>query len=99
WAPILPLVAGVATAFQQAANGRLKQHARSAIAATTTNFIVGGIALVVASAVMLLTGTRIAALPEIPAEAWVLFGGLLGVAFIGVTTVTVAHLGVLLLSL
>jgi len=99
WAPILPLVAGVATAFQQATNGRLKQHTRSAIAATTTNFVVGGIALVIASAVVLVTGTRVAALPELPAEVWVLCGGLLGVAFIGVTTVTVAHLGVLLLSL
>ncbi|MGO1546730.1 DMT family transporter [Microbacterium gubbeenense] len=99
WAPVLPLVAGVATAFQQATNGRLKQHTRSALAATTTNFVVGGIALVIASAVVLAAGTRVVAVPTLPAELWVLCGGLLGVAFIGVTTVTVAHLGVLLLSL
>lgn len=99
WAPVLPLVAGAATAFQQATNGRLKMHTRSAIAATTTNFIVGGIVLVIASSIVLLTGTPVAAIPVLPGEWWVLLGGLLGVVFIGITTITVAHLGVLLLSL
>lgn len=99
WAPIFPLVAGVATAFQQATNGRLRMHTRSAIAATTINFIVGGIALVLASAAALLMGTPVAALPEMPGQWWVLLGGLLGVTFITITTITVARLGVLLLSL
>lgn len=66
WAPVLPFVAGALTAAQQATNGRLKMMSRSAVAATFTNFLVGSVVLVIASAV---------------------------------TTQTVAHLGVLLLSL
>lgn len=99
WAPVLPFVAGALTAAQQATNGRLKMMSRSAVAATFTSFLVGSVVLVIASAVTFLAGAGIAGLPELPGDWWVLIGGACGVIFIGVTTQTVAHLGVLLLSL
>ncbi|MGO1770733.1 MAG: DMT family transporter [Microbacterium sp.] len=99
WAPGLPFLAGLMTSFQQAFNGRLRVAARSAITANLTNFLTGSIFLVLCSAVLFGTGTRIAALPEMPGQAWMLLGGVLGIIFIGTTTVTVAKLGVLLLSL
>ncbi|WAL40795.1 DMT family transporter [Brevibacterium sp. BRM-1] len=99
WAPLLPLIAGVGTAFQQAFNGRLKAAANSAAAATFTNFLVGTVFLAVCSALVLATGTPVRGAPELPAQWWTLIGGVLGVVFIGVSTLTVARLGVLLLSL
>ena len=99
WAPILPFVAGIATTVQQATNGRLRFAAGSAIASTFTNFLVGSVVLVLVSAGLFAFGTRIADLPEMPGQWWVRLGGLLGMLFIGITTQTVAHLGVLLLSL
>lgn len=99
WAPLLPFTAGAMTAFQQAFNGRLKLRTSSAGAATFINFLTGSVLLVAMSLVLLGTGTRITALPEFPGQAWTLVGGVLGVMFIGVTTIAVEHLGVLLLSL
>ncbi|MFV0533474.1 MAG: DMT family transporter [Cumulibacter sp.] len=99
WAPILPFVTGGLTALQQAFNGRLRIKSSSAIAATTINFFVGTVFLVLCTVVLFGTGFRIHDTPQLPGEWWVLIGGLLGIVFIGVTTVTVARLGVLLLSL
>jgi transporter family-2 protein len=99
WAPILPFLAGAATTVQQATNGRLRFASGSAIASTFTNFLVGSALLVLVSAGLFAFGTRIESLPALPSQWWVLIGGLLGMLFIGITTQTVAHLGVLLLSL
>ncbi|GGF37823.1 hypothetical protein GCM10010922_11380 [Microbacterium sorbitolivorans] len=99
WAPILPFVAGAATAVQQATNGRLRAASGSAIASTFTNFLTGSVLLVLASAALFAFGTRVESFPELPAQWWVLIGGLLGMMFIGITAQTVAYLGVLLLSL
>ncbi|MDN3309408.1 DMT family transporter [Microbacterium oryzae] len=99
WAPVLPVVAGALTAFQQAFNGRLRMRAGSAIAANLTNFLTGSAFLVLCTIGLLVAGVRVEALPDLPADSWMLLGGALGAVFIGVTTVTVARLGVLLLSL
>jgi len=99
WAPIPPFLAGLGTVFQQAFNGRLRAASGSARAATLTNFLVGSVFLVALSVVLLAAGSRASGVPQLPGEAWILLGGTLGVLFIGTTTVTVAHLGVLLLSL
>lgn len=99
WAPILPFIAGAMLSFQQAFNGRLRVLARSAITANLTNFVTGGTLLFVCAAALFASGARIEGLPEIPGQSWTLIGGVLGVVFIGVTTMTVARLGVLLLSL
>lgn len=99
WAPLLPFAAGSMTAFQQAFNGRIKLRTASAAAATFVNFLTGAVLLVAISLVLLAIGLRVTGLPELPAEWWTLMGGVLGVMFIGITTVAVEHLGVLLLSL
>lgn len=99
WAPLMPLCAGILTGLQQAFNGRLKAAANSAFAATFTNFLVGTIFLLLCCAIASACGTRLAGLPQLPGQWWTLLGGLLGVAFIGISTVAVAKLGVLLLSL
>lgn len=99
WAPFLPFVAGLMTVFQQAFNGRLRLKAESAIAANLTNFLTGSIALVLISIVLFALGARVTGAPALPSQWWFLIGGPLGVIFIGTTTLTVARLGVLLLSL
>lgn len=99
WAPALPFLAGLMTSFQQAFNGRLRITARSAITANLTNFLTGSVFLALCSLVLFCTGVRVVGLPELPGQSWLLLGGVLGIIFIGTTTVTVARLGVLLLSL
>lgn len=99
WAPILPFIAGAMTALQQAFNGRLRIVARSAITANFTNFVTGTIVLVALSGIVLALGGRAPTMPDLSSHWWLLLGGPLGVIFIGTTTITVARLGVLLLSL
>ncbi|WP_245579822.1 DMT family transporter [Brevibacterium album] len=99
WAPFVPFASGALTTVQQALNGRVKLVAASAVTATTVNFAVGGAFLLVCSGLAWAAGAPPAALPQLPAEAWMLAGGAIGVVFIGVTTTTVQRLGVLLLSL
>lgn len=98
WAPILPFAAGALTAWQQAFNGRFRMRTESALTASLLNFLVGSVALVIASAIVLGLGTPVLGLPELPRQSWMLLGGVLGVAFIGITTVTVSRLGVLVVS-
>lgn len=99
WAPLVPLLAGTLTSVQAALNGRVRESSRSAITATTVNFLVGFVFLLVCSAAVWAAGTRVERLPQMPGEAWLLIGGALGVVFIGVTSTTVSHLGVLLVSM
>ena len=95
-AVVLPLLAGVAVAFQQGLNGRVRAEARSALAATTINFTVGTAALVVAT----LTHLLIAGLPEaLPSNPLLYLGGAVGAIFIAIQTVTVGRIGVLVLGL
>ena len=99
WAPLLPLTAGALTAFQQAFNGNLNTASRSAYAATFTNFLVGSLFLFAAAVIVRLSGVPISGFPEMPGQWWMLIGGVLGVMYIGFSTVAVGRLGVLLISL
>lgn len=99
WALLLPFVSGALTSVQQACNGRIKSATGSAVVATTVNFAIGFAALLVAAAVIMLGGVRWEGFPTEPTQWWMLLGGAFGVIFIGLTALTVARLGVLLLSL
>lgn len=99
WALLLPFVSGALTSVQQAFNGRIKSATGSVIVATTVNFAVGFLALLVAAGVIMLSGVSWVGFPTEPTQWWMLLGGAFGVIFIGLTALTVAKLGVLLLSL
>ena len=99
WAPLLPFVSGALTSVQQAFNGHIRAATESAVVATTVNFTVGFAALIIGTAALLVSGVPWQGFPTAPDQWWILLGGAFGVVFIALTTVTVARLGVLLLSL
>ncbi len=99
WAPLLPFISGTLTAVQQAFNGRIRAASRSAVVATTTNFLTGLAALLVVAGIAMALGAAWTGFPAAPGQWWLLLGGAFGVVFIGLTSLTVARLGVLLLSL
>jgi transporter family-2 protein len=89
---LLPLIAGAGTGFQQAVNGRVRNVAGSALAATFVNFVVGTSVLIVAFLVSLPT----LGLPEsLPGTWWLWTGGFIGVVFIVVQVTVVGIVGVL----
>jgi transporter family-2 protein len=95
WQFLLPLAAGVAIGWQQAANGRVRKLANSAIAATFINFTVGLLALSIAK---LITLPAIGVPSSFPTDWWLYAGGLIGVWFIAVQSITVNRIGVLALG-
>jgi bacterial/archaeal transporter family-2 protein len=103
WLALLPALAGVGTAWQQAVNGRVGAVARDdgpalagMLPAALVNFVVGAVALVLVAAV----GVAIRGLPDpLPTQPWLYLGGALGVLFIGVAAAIVPITGVLLLGL
>lgn len=96
WMLLLPFLAGVGIAWQQATNGRLKQRVGTPLTATLVNFIGGTIVLGVVLGVSLLVVGPPRALPGDP---WLYLGGAMGVTYIFVAASLVAHTGVLLLGL
>ncbi|MEV0029214.1 DMT family transporter [Nocardia sp. NPDC050793] len=92
---VLPALAGIGLAWQQAVNGRVGAVGGS-FSAALVNFAVGLVALVSIEAA-LLTGTG--GLGEFPTEPWLYLGGAIGVAFIALAALTVRWIGVLLLGL
>lgn len=103
WLALLPALAGVGTAWQQAVNGLVGAAARDdgpalagMLPATMVNFGVGTVALALVAAVEV----AIRGWPEpLPALPWLYLGGALGVLFIGAAAVIVPITGVLLLGL
>ncbi|AUS81740.1 hypothetical protein C1701_13900 [Actinoalloteichus sp. AHMU CJ021] len=93
---VLPALAGVAIAWQQAVNGQVGVVARSPLPPTLVNFVVGLTGLLVALAVLLVLGDRPAPLP---AEPVLYVGGPLGVLFIAIGAVAVRHTGVLVFAM
>lgn len=92
---LLPALAGVGLAWQQAVNGRVGVVA-GPFTATLANFTVGLSALLLLDLAVLATH----GLPrEFPTAPWLYLGGVLGVVFIALAAVTVRLLGVLLLGL
>lgn len=96
WMLLLPLVAGVGIAWQQATNGRLRQRVGTPLTATLVNFIGGTVLLVIAAVVSVAVSGAPAALP---AEPWLFVGGAIGVVYIFLSAALVVHTGVLLLGL
>ncbi|PZF92398.1 DMT family transporter [Micromonospora deserti] len=94
---VLPLLAGVGIAWQQAVNGRVRTAAGSALTATLVNFTVGTLALLVAFAVD--TAVRGWPAGSLPAEPWLYLGGPIGIVFIAIAAAIVRFTGVLLLGL
>ena len=103
WPALLPALAGVGIAWQQAVNGRVGAAARHDGSATSgmlpaavVNFATGTLALALVAAVeVAMRGP-----PEpLPAQPWLYLGGPLGVLFIGAAAAIVPITGVLLLGL
>ena len=96
WMLMLPLIAGVGIAWQQATNGRLRQRVGTPLTATLVNFI-GGTVLLVAAAVV---SVALRGAPgALPTEPWLYAGGAMGVFYIFLSAAIVVHTGVLLLGL
>lgn len=96
WMLVLPFVAGVGIAWQQATNGRLRQRVGTPLTATLVNFIGGTVLLILAAAVHVAVDGP----PRpLPAEPWLYLGGAIGVAYIFLSAALVQHTGVLLLGL
>lgn len=92
---VLPALAGIGLAWQQAVNGRVGAVG-GPYTATLVNFVVGLIALFLFDLYTLTT----AGLPtEFPTEPWLYVGGIIGIGFIALAAVTVGMIGVLLLGL
>ncbi|BCJ58568.1 DMT family transporter [Micromonospora endophytica] len=94
---LLPLVAGIGVAWQQAVNGRVRMATESTLTATFVNFTVGTTVLLAAFAVSVALRGRPPG--SLPAEPWLYLGGPVGVVFIAVAATVVRFTGVLLLGL
>ena len=93
----LPLLAGLAVAWQQAVNGRVGIAAGSVLTATLVNFAVGTVGLLVVFLVDLALRGRPGG--AFPAEPWLYIGGPIGIVFIAIAAAVVRFTGVLLLGL
>ncbi|MFY1619357.1 DMT family transporter [Micromonospora sp. WMMD736] len=94
---LLPLVAGLGIAWQQAVNGQVRAAADSALTATLVNFAVGTATLLVAFAVDV--AVRGWPTGHAPSELWLYLGGPIGIVFIAIAAAIVRFTGVLLLGL
>ncbi|MGV9663038.1 DMT family transporter [Nocardia niigatensis] len=92
---ILPLIAGLLVAWQQAVNGRVGAIG-SPLSATLANFATGTAALVVIEAGVLV---RRGGFGPLPSEPWLYLGGLIGISFVALAVAVVRWIGVLLLGL
>ncbi|GAB2525273.1 DMT family transporter [Nocardia heshunensis] len=92
---VLPLVAGLLVAWQQAVNGRVGVVG-GPFSATLANFATGTAALVVIEAAVLVHRGGLGQLPTAP---WLYLGGLIGIVFVALAVLTVRWIGVLLLGL
>ncbi|WP_406268649.1 DMT family transporter [Nocardia sp. NBC_00881] len=92
---VLPALAGIGLAWQQAVNGKVGAIG-GPFSATIVNFCVGLIALLILEAAEVSTSSGPA---EFPTQPWLYFGGFIGVAFIALAASTVRWIGVLLLGL
>lgn len=96
WMLVFPFVAGAGVGWQQAVNGQVRHHSRSAMTAAFVNFTVGTTVLAIAAVIVVL----IVGPPQpLPSQWWLYLGGPIGVVFIGGAAAIVHVTGVLLLGL
>ncbi len=96
WIAVIPVLAGITVAWQQAVNGRVNTVAGSALAATLVNFTVGTALLLVVAAIEV----AVRGLPgPLPGNPVLYLGGPLGIVFIATAVAVVRLTGVLLLGL
>lgn len=94
---LLPGLAGIGVAWQQAVNGRVRVAGGAALPAAFVNFLTGTTVLLVALCIELVVrGAPAGALPTNPLRY---AGGAIGVVFIALSTSVVRRTGVLLLTL
>ncbi|MBB6378825.1 transporter family-2 protein [Pseudonocardia eucalypti] len=105
---LLPLVAGVAVAWQQGVNGRVGAVARQARPdalgaamwpATSVNFVVGTAGLLLVWGLGPVVGLGEHPVGPPPPELWLYLGGPVGVVFIAAGVLVVRVIGILLLGL
>jgi transporter family-2 protein len=96
WMLVLPFLAGIAIAWQQATNGRLRQRVGTPLTATFVNFVGGTLLLAIAAAVHV---SAVGPPRALPPEWWLYLGGPLGVVYIFLSAAIVRDTGVLLLGL
>ena len=96
WMLVLPILAGIGIAWQQATNGRLRQRVGTPLTATLVNFIGVTAILVVAAGIHV---AIVGAPHALPGDAWLYLGGVVGVTYIFLSAALVVHTGVLLLGL
>lgn len=90
---VLPALAGMAMAWQQAVNGRVSAAADNAFVATLVNFATGTVTL----ALVCVAFTRWP--KSVPPEWWLYVGGSLGIVTVATAVVAVRLAGVLLVGL
>lgn len=96
WPALLPAAAGAGLGWQQAANGLVREAARSTRVTTLVNFATGTAVLVAVAAVdVAVRGLPTAA----PSSPWSYVGGALGVVAIATAVVAVRWSGVLLVGM
>ncbi|MGQ0837619.1 DMT family transporter [Actinokineospora sp.] len=96
WLALVPALAGAALGWQQAVNGLVRAAADSVVVATTVNFGVGTVALLLASTVDI----AVRGLPApLPGQWWLYAGGVLGIVALCTAVFAVRQIGVLLLGL
>jgi transporter family-2 protein len=96
WLALMPLIAGLAMAWQQGLNGQVRVISGSPLTATVINFIVGTTLLAIAAFVHSL----IAGWPQHwPTNPLLYTGGFVGAMFIAVGAIVAPRIGVLLLAL
>lgn len=95
---VLAVLAGAGVAVQSAFNGKVNQASGTPVASAGINFSTGLIALTALAAIQLSTGAAHLPGPASP-PWWSLLGGVIGVAYVCVTVVLVARLGVLVMTL
>ncbi len=96
WMLLMPFLAGIGIAWQQATNGRLRQRVGTPLTATLVNFAGGTVVLVVAA---LVHGVIARPILTVPGEPWLYLGGVTGVVYIFLSAALIVHTGVLLFGL
>lgn len=96
WGLILPFVSGLFMAYQQGANGQVREFTGSVLAATFNNFVFGTIMLVLIGVIWGAVGGWP---QQWPANPVLYTGGVVGIIFIAVGAFVVNTIGTLLLGL